>query len=184
MKHRIKNTLRALSKHLGLKVKFVHYLGDETHGVLLPREKRILINAHKPREEHFFTVLHEIGHYVMHFQRPPSKFHPRVFEIRWTIDWLECFCSMVRRYYRFNFNKASGKEWQADLWAMLAFIHITRCIGCYAELVAFVRRHPEKTKVFLLAASGSVYCDTKTRFKKVFQALAMPIRQLSRLKLS
>ena len=49
MKHRTKNMLRAMAKHLRLKVKHVDYLGEDIQGVLLPNEGRILINAHKPR---------------------------------------------------------------------------------------------------------------------------------------
>jgi len=62
MKYTTKNILRELAKQLGLNVKFVHYFANNTHGKLLPHEKRILINANKPRYEHVYTLLHEVGH--------------------------------------------------------------------------------------------------------------------------
>ena len=168
-KHRIKNTLRGMAKHLGIKVKFVHYLDDDTHGKLFPREKRILINARKSRNEHIYTLLHEIGHFWVHFKHPKQKHHPRIFDINWKAEWLANQCSKVRRYYRFIFNIESGKEWEADVWAMCAFIYLARRITCRRELLEFLCRHPEKRKGFLLAAAGTVYSDTKTRIKKACQ---------------
>jgi hypothetical protein len=72
---------------------------------------------------------------------------------------------LVRRYFRFVFNKTSGKEWVADLWAMCAFVYLANAIGCRAELTAFLDRHPEKTNLFLLASCGAAYCGIKTRIK-------------------
>lgn len=178
MKHKTKNMLRAMTKQVGLKAKIVNYLGDDVHGVLLPREKRILINANKPRNEHIYTLLHEIGHFLIHFKNLPTKHHPRFLDIHWETAWLARLCSKVRRYLRFIFNKQSGKEWEADLWAMCAFIYFAKRIGCRDELRVFLGRHPEKFKMFLLAGYGIAYCDTKTRIKKIGHALAIPFQAL------
>jgi hypothetical protein len=171
MKYRIKNTLRGLAKHFGLKVKFVCYLKDDVHGKLLPREKRILINAHKPRHEHVFTLLHEIGHFLMHFKSLPRKHHPRFFDIHWKTEWLANLCSKVRRYFRYIFSKESGKEWEADLWAMCAFVYLAKHLGCRDELRAFVNRHPEKANLFRLVEVAVVYGDTKTRIQKAYHLI-------------
>ena len=170
MKHRTKNILRGIAKHLGLKVVFVSYLEDDVHGKLLPREKRILINAHKPRTEHVYTLLHEIGHYLMHFKSLPRKRHPRFFDIYWKAEWLATLCSKLRRYYRFIFNKKSGKEWEADLWAMCALVYLKKFIG-RAYLTAFLNRHPEKMSIYLLAVTGAVYCEIKKRIAAAFKLL-------------
>lgn len=167
MKHRTKNTLREMAKHLGLKVKFVSYFSDNVHGKLLPREQRILINARKPRCEHIFTMLHEIGHFLIHFQNAPRKHHPRFFEIHWKTEWLACLCSRIRRHLRYFFNKEGGKEWEADLWAMCAFIYFAKRIGCRDDLLTFLDRHPEKSGSFFLAAFGVAYSDAKTLIKKL-----------------
>ena len=174
MKHKTKNTLRALARHFGLKVKFVSYLPADVQGKLLPREKRILINAYKPRCEHTFTLLHEIGHYVQHVLTPRRAYHPRVFDLHWKNDFLAEFSKFVRRYFRFIFNKQSGKEWEADLWAMCAFIYLAKAIGCQDELIAFVKRHPEKTNIFRLAAWGAAYCGIKTRIKNASRYFLLP----------
>jgi hypothetical protein len=178
MKRKTKNVLRGLTKHIGIMVKFVDYLDDNTHGKLLPREKRILINARKPRNEHIYTLLHEIGHYLIHFKGLPRKHHPRLFDINWKADWLARLSSKIRRYYRFIFNKETGREWEADVWAMCAFVYIARRFGCRGELFTFLKRHPEKRNIFLLATYSTVYCDTKMRIKRVWHALAMQFKTI------
>lgn len=170
MKRKTKNTLRAMAKLFGLKIVYVSYFSADVHGQLLPREKRILINAHKARCEHIFTLLHEIGHYIQHVLSPRRTFHPRLFDVHWKINFLAKVATRVRRFYRFAFNNTRGKEWEADLWAMCAFIHLAKAIGCRQELLAFVDRHPEKRKVFLLAVCGTIYCG----FKNISRHLLLP----------
>ena len=178
MKHPIKNTLRGMSQHLGIKVKFVDYFGDDVHGKLLPREKRILINARKPRNEHIYTLFHEIDHYLIHFKSPPRKRHPKFCDVKWEADWLARLCSKIRRFYRFRFNSEDGKEWEADIWAMCAFVYTARHCGFRDELIAFLERHPEKTNVFLLAVCGFIYSGTKTGIQKIGHSIAMPFQTL------
>jgi len=177
IKHEANKLLRALTRHLRLKVKFVGYLSAGVHGILLPREGLILINAHKPRCEHVYTLLHEIAHFLLHFKRQPKKRHPRFFDIHWKAERLANLCSLVRRYLRFIFNKESGKEWEADLWAMCAFIYFSKLLGCRADLHAFMDRHPEKTNHFLLAASGIAYSGVKTRIKNVWSGVSNAIHK-------
>ena len=165
MKHKSKNTLREMATLLGLKVRFVSYFSAGTHGKLLPRERRILINAHEPRCEHVFTLLHEIGHFLIHFQNAPQQRHPRFFDIHWKIKWLAEAFSTVRRYLRFIFNRKESKEWEADLWAFCAFIYFARHLGCRRDLLAFVDRHPEKSSRFYLAACGVAYAGVSGQLK-------------------
>jgi hypothetical protein len=169
MKHRKKNILRELAKHLRLKVSFVSYFNDQTHGKLLPREGRILINANKPRQEHIFTMLHEIGHFLLHFKNPPRKHHPRLLDITWNIEWLANFCSHIRRQMRFHFNKASGKEWEADLWALCAFAFLANLFGFRDELFTFINRHPEKLWNYRLVKAAVIYCDFKKRISTAYK---------------
>lgn len=180
MKHRIKNTLRGMAQHLGIKIKFVDYLSDDVHGKLLPREKRILINAHKPRVEHMFTVLHEIGHFLVQFKNPLKHCRPWFLNIEWKQNRLARLQSQIRRSYRFWLNSNAGTEWQADLWAMCAFVYLSRVIGCRRELFAFLNRHPEKTGVFLLAAYGSKYARMKSSLAGIIQRTAKHLQLLRR----
>ena len=175
MKHRIKNTLRGMSQHLGIKVKFVDYFADDVHGKLLPREKRILINARKSRNEHLFTLLHELGHYLIHFKNSPKKHHPRFLEFNWKNDWLLNLCSKIRRSMRYYFNSTNGKEFEADLWAFGAFIYFVKHLGCRNDLLTFLDRHPEKSRAFLIAALGVTVSDIKTRIRKIATILLAPV---------
>lgn len=184
MKPKIKNVLRGMAKHIGIVVKFVDYLDDDTHGKLLPRENRILINARKPKTEHIYTLLHEIGHYLMHFKSPPRTHHPRIFDINWTWERLARLWSKFRRYFRFTFNRKAGKEWEADVWAMCAFVYIARHFDCRSKLIEFLDRHPEKTGIFLLAVYGTVYSDAKTRLIKIGQAVSMPFQSFWKFAMS
>ena len=184
MKHRIKNTLRGISQHLGIKVKFVDYFGDDVHGKLLPRERRILINARMPRNEHIFTLFHEIGHYLIHFKSLPRKRHPRFCDVKWKADWLARLSSKLRRYFRFIFNREAGKEWEADVWAMCAFVYTARHFGFRDELITFLKRHPEKTQIFLLAVYGNIYGGTKTTIQNIRHSVAVRFQALWKLAVS
>ena len=179
MKHRTKNILRAMAKHFGLKVKFVNHLGENIHGKFFPRENRILINAHKPRYEHTFTLLHEIAHHLLHVQNPRRKRHPRIFDTRWKINRVATLCSKVRRTFRYIYNKESGKEWEANLWAMCAFICLAKRCGCKDQLLAFLDKNPEKHRIFLLAITGSIYCDLKKRIMTGLNTLFKPLHLFS-----
>jgi Zn-dependent peptidase ImmA (M78 family) len=101
MKHRAKKTLRELTTHFGVKVKYVGYFDAKTHGKLMPREKIILINAHESRPEHVFTLLHELGHYVLHVLNPYRKFHPR-----WC-DLNPYFPNKLHKLMLLTYNKAA-----------------------------------------------------------------------------
>lgn len=171
MKHRVKKTLREIVKYFGVKVKFVHYFDAETQGKLIPREKIILINAHQPRTEHIFTVLHEIGHYVLHVLNPNRRFHPRWCDLNWKGQFMVNLCSKIRRYMRFNFRKEAGREWEADTWAMLVFWLIARDFGGRKELSDFLDRHPEKMSKFILVVAGVALQDMRRRIKNLLGCL-------------
>lgn len=175
MKRTTKNVLRAMASHLGLKVVFVHYFNSDVHGKLLVNERRILINAHKPRYEHVFTMLHEIAHFVLHIQkRAQYRFHRWLLRRNWKNDYLANFASKVRRYIRYVFNRQLGKEWEADLWAMIAFILLAKMVGSQNDLLTFVNSHPEKTGLFITASLACVYA----RIKRI---AAKPIHFFQRL---
>jgi hypothetical protein len=178
MKSTTKNALRIMTKHLGLKVKFVDYFPDNVHGKLLPREKRILINAHKPRYEHVFTVLHEIGHFMVHFKNSYQRRLPWYLNRHWQFDFVAEIVSKTRRLFRFLFARGKTKEWEADLWAFIAFFLVAKCVGSTSELRDFIEHHPEKFWTFLLAALAVTYGGIKTRIQKIPQTLLIPFRVL------
>jgi Zn-dependent peptidase ImmA (M78 family) len=54
---------------LGLAVEQVEMVGS---GMLLPSERRILVNAGEPQTRQRFTVAHELGHWICHAQERPE----------------------------------------------------------------------------------------------------------------
>jgi len=176
MKHQVKNTLRELAGHFGLKVKFVSYFKADVHGQLLPRERRILINAHQPRVEHVFTLLHEIGHFVVHHLNPQRDYNPWYLRKDWHSERLTAICFKLRRHLRFMFHRTAGKEWEADLWALCAFIVLARQLKCRADLMSFLGRHRRKMPTFLLAA-GVIGCiDVKNGLVNYSKRLLLPFK--------
>jgi|ERR1017187_3632867 hypothetical protein len=171
MKHKTKNILRALAKHVGLKVIFVSYLSDDVHGKLLPREQRILINATKPRCEHVYNLLHELGHFLLHFKKcAPDRYNRWYLKRRWRIDAIAQLASKMRRYVRFIFNSHAGKEWEADLWAMCALVYLKKYLGG-SDSAAFLNRHPEKRWIYRLAAASAFYCEIKKPFVTAYELI-------------
>jgi hypothetical protein len=171
MKVRTKNLLRDTAKHLGVKIKFVSHLADDVHGKLLPREKRILINANKPRYEHVYTLLHEFAHYLLHFnKRAPRRHCPWYLKFNWKIDAIAEIASKLRRFIRLAFNSKAGREWEADLWAMCGLVYLKKFVG-RSDLTAFLNRHPEKKWIYRLAATATVYSETRKRIATAFKLL-------------
>ena len=181
MKFTTNSFLRAMARHLGFQVKFVGYLPDNEHGRLIVLERRILINAHKPRFEHIFTVLHEIGHIMMHVRNQNRVCqHPWLHRF-WNIEWIDSFVAKVRRHVRRLFNKDEAREWEADLWAMCAFFYIVGIFGNKNDLLTFLDHHPEKTKLFFLVGAIVTYTNLKIRIKKISQRLLTPFKFTSRI---
>jgi hypothetical protein len=169
MKITTKKVLREMLRQLGIKAKFVHYLADNVHGKLLPREKRILINANKPRDEHVFTLLHETAHYLLHFKRRANRrLCPWYLKLNWKIEAIAVFFSKWRRAVRFAFNTQKGKEWEADIWAMCGLVYLKKFAG-FSDLPAFLARHPEKRRMYWHATAALIYTVVKMRFADAAQ---------------
>jgi len=181
MKFKTKNILREMAKQLCLKVRFVHYLAEDVHGKLLPRERRILINARKPRFEHVYTLLHEFGHYLLHFKRiKPRRHSPWYLNINWKIDAIADFAAKVRRTVRLQFHSEKGKEWEADLWAMCGLVYLKRFAADF-DLTPFLNRHPEKRWTYRALAAIAVHTETKKRIVSGFELLGKARLALSGL---
>jgi len=178
MKYTTKQAVRVMTKQLRLKVRFVDYFPDDTHGLLLPLEKRILVNARKPRYEHVATILHEIAHYVLHVLNDNRFPWPWYLKRYWRFSYFAKMRSTLRRYVRYRFSTERSKEQQADLWAIMAFILVARCARSFSELIAFIDHHPEKFWIFCVAVFGVTYGGLKSRIRKITDTLLIPFRSL------
>ncbi|HEY3855598.1 MAG TPA: ImmA/IrrE family metallo-endopeptidase [Verrucomicrobiae bacterium] len=178
MKFTTKNILRETAKQLCLKVRFVDYLLENVYGKLLPRERRILINANKPRYEHVYTLLHEFGHYLLHFKQiKPRRLSPWYLNINWKIEAVADIAAKVRRGVRLAFHSEKGKEWEADLWAMCGFVYLKK-FGASTDLAAFLKRHPEKRWIYRLVATTGVYTEIKKPISAGFKLVCKTWRGL------
>jgi hypothetical protein len=187
MKITSKKVLREMARQLGLKIKFVHYFAENVHGKLLPNEKRILINANKPRDEHVFTLLHEIAHYILHFKRKVNRrLCPWYLRLNWKIHAIAVFFSKWRRAVRLAFNTQKGKEWEADVWAMCGLVYLKKFAG-FSDLPSFLARHPEKRRMYWYATAAITCTGVKTRIAGVAQLFSKTrlrfSSELSRLRL-
>jgi hypothetical protein len=71
MTPKTKLTVRALAHYHGLRIKYVSDLPATVPGFLDPSKasRTIVVNANKSRSDHAFTILHEIDHFILHFER-------------------------------------------------------------------------------------------------------------------
>lgn len=90
------------------------------------------------------------------------------------IPLLDKIVSRTRRHLRFMFNQENGREWEADLWAMCAFILVAKTCGCQQELKSFANHHPEKLSLMVLAAFGVAYDGIKGRFQRFSRLILLP----------
>ena len=143
MNKRSATILRSLAEHIRVKIKYIGGMPDGFFGFADPRSRTIVINANKPHDEHVFTILHELAHFVLHFDQPYRLFAPRWVERSYKSTFMVENTYKLKRTLRRRF----GREWQADLWALSAF----PIVGTRNDLEAFFDRHPDKIAPFFLA---------------------------------
>jgi len=115
----------------------------------------------------------------LHFKKiKPRRLSPWYLNLNWRIDAIANIASKVRRAIRFTFNKERGKEWEADVWAMCWFVCLTKFVG-RSDLTAFLKRHPEKRAIYMLATTAVFYSATKKRIARAFKLLGMARHALS-----
>jgi hypothetical protein len=61
---------------------------------------------------------------------------------------------------------------------MIVFVYLANSFGFRDELWTFLKLHPEKTLIFLLAAYATAYGGIKKRIKNVGRVVAMPFQIL------
>lgn len=166
MKRTTEQALARLAETAGyfdLLIEYVADLPDNVPGFLQPGPdpRFILVNASKSPSEQAFTIAHEIGHYVMHANRPIPAFLPWYLNIRWQSPSLSKFSSRARRWIRRVFDA----EWQADLWAFILLLQI----GAADDVMAIIALYPKKTVMLWHSIAALIFSRIKGRTKKLFQ---------------
>jgi hypothetical protein len=121
-----------------------------------------VIDLNQPQHDVIFTLLHEIGYFKLHFKNPRPLRMPWFINRPYENELLGETAYKTRRALRLKVSK----ERQADLWALCAY----RLIGCPDDLKTFLKQHPEKLPLFLVAVAGHV----KTRIEKFIRTLFHP----------
>ena len=145
MTPRTEQILKNAAAYFDLHIEYVNDLSDKVAGLLKsePDLGYIVINVNKPRCDQVFTIAHEIGHYVIHVDRPPVDMVPWYLKIQWRSAWLCKRCRVLGRCVQRKF----GREWQADFWAFVFLFHI----GAVDDLIAIQEMYPQKRGLFWLS---------------------------------
>ena len=140
MNPKIQKLLCDLAQHAGTELIFADGLPTRFYGCQHTEAPIAVINSDLPQCEQIFTILHEIGHFVLHHKKPHSLPIPALINRPYENKHLAEATYKIKRALRVSF----GQEWQADLWATCAFFEI----GCPDDFHEFFKRHPRKMKLF------------------------------------
>ena len=167
MTPRTEQILDVTAKYFDLQIEKVD-LPDNVPGFLQPGPdpRYIFVNAHKPRSDQALTIAHELGHYVMHLNRPPWNIIPWYLKIQWKSQRLSKFSQMVSRCVR----RECGPELQADFWAFL----FLWSIGAGDDVIAIAEIYPKKRPLIWFTGATMTYFGIKRRIKSFLQRLFNP----------
>jgi len=167
MTRKTKQFVRAIAHHLRLRIKYANMI-PKVAGFLDPSKasRTIVINATKSKSDHVFTILHEIAHYILHYERSHRMRLPWYLTRQWNANPMARFSKATKRLVSRKLNP----EWQADMWAMCALLHI----GAADDFQAILTQYPEKTGLACLCVAGTIYAGIKSRLKKAFRRICHP----------
>jgi hypothetical protein len=165
MTRKTKLLIRALADQFRLRIKYVNDLPAKVAGFLDPSKAShtIVVNATKSKSDHAFTILHEIAHYILHFQRSHQMRLPWYLTRQWKSQPMNRFSKTTKRLVSRKFDD----EWQADMWAVGALLFI----GAKDDFQAFVNQHPDKTWLVSVCLLASIYTNVKFRVKSAFRPI-------------
>lgn len=151
--------LRALAHHFGLTIEYVSNMPSGLRGFLSPIEApdTIVVDATSSRSEQAFTIVHELAHYILHYERSHRTRLPSFLTQQWKSERMIRLSRIFNRFVSRELNR----EWQADGWAFCALLQI----GATDDIAEILKLHPEKTGICCLCVIGSIYEGIKSRFK-------------------
>jgi hypothetical protein len=167
MTRKTKQFVRAIARHLGLRIKYANMI-PKVAGFLDPSmaSRTIVINANKSKSDHVFTILHEIAHYILHYERSHRMRLPWYLTHQWKSNPMIRLSRTTKRAVSRKFNY----EWQADMWAICALLHI----GATDDIQVILTQYPEKTGLACLCVAGTIYAGVKSRLKRAFSRILHP----------
>jgi hypothetical protein len=125
-------------------------------------DRYIAVDANLPQPEQLHTALHEIAHHELsHFEPQHRRAAPWYLERHYKSKFMAEVVYRTKRWLRLRF----GKEWEADLWALLVFPKV----GTMEDIEALLAKHPEKVKWFWIALAGHVLVRIRKFIGQIFQ---------------
>jgi len=152
--------------HFGLTVIYTDKLPEQVYGMLDNAEdpRLIFVKSNLPKYEEVFTIVHELGHHVLH----PNFKGRRTFSNWFTRrPWKIQILAKIARGTRISCIKTMNEEWQADLWT-LCFLLL---IGDSANLNEYLKHHPEKKGLFAISVIVCIYCKILLVLKGIHQKM-------------
>lgn len=162
MKPEIQKKLCEVARIAGTELHFAEGMPVRFYGCQHTDSPIAVINSELPDSEQIFTILHEIGHCVLHYKKDHKLPIPSFINRPYENELLSDAAYKTKRMLRQKLNS----EWQADCWALCAFLQL----GAREEFQDFLRRHPEKVKLVLVAIPGI----WKARLVKALKKLMSP----------
>jgi hypothetical protein len=168
MMRKIKPFLRTQAHYYGLVIRYVTDLPPNVPGLLVPAERphTIVVNANRSKSDHAFTILHEIGHFILHYERSHRVRFPSYLTREWKSKRMIRFSKLLR----YVVARKMGLEAQADGWAFCALLGE----GALNDALAICAQHPEKRWTFRVVFVSSIYHGIKRRVKKAIKGLIHP----------
>ncbi len=175
MTRKTKQFLRSLTDYCGLRIKYVSDLPSTVPGFLDPSKtsRTIVVNANKSKSDHAFTILHEIAHFILHYERSHRIRLPSYLTRHWKWRPMIRFSKLNKRIFSRKFNA----ERQADLWAFCTLLRI----GATDDALAIVAQYPEKNSLLWQSVAGCTYSGIKSCLKRVFVRILHPFTAFSSL---
>lgn len=142
MTPRTEQTLKEIAYYFDLQIKYVTDLPDNVLGFLEPGSNPhyIVVNAHKPRSDQALTVAHELGHYVLHLDRPRRNVVPGYLDYPWKSERIGQITQKIKTVIK----RLVTPEWEADMWAFSLLWQI----GAVDDLIAITEIYPRKKTIF------------------------------------
>jgi hypothetical protein len=160
-----KRELRECVRYFGLQVKYVRGLPDKVSGFLQPGSdpQYIFLNEGKSRSDHAFTIAHELGHYVMHLDRPLKNRTPEFLDYHGESEFFLETTQMTKEWVQRFFEP----EGEADAWAFALLLRL----GATDDLLTILELYPKKFWMFLAICASSTFNAWKSRITNFFQVL-------------
>jgi hypothetical protein len=156
----IQKKLCEIARQAGTELHFAEGMPISFHGCQHTEAPIAVINSELPDSEQIYTILHEIGHAMLHYKKDYKLPIPWFINRPYENEFLSDASYKTKRILKQKMNA----EWQADCMALCYFCQL----GARQEFQEFLQSHPEKTKLMLVVIPSILKNRLVSAFKKMF----------------